>query len=1252
MDFSTIADPNHLTPSITTVTTTPFPLLKAVNNEEKSGILQSLEEYPSDNVFVTAKVCSELMEHTRPVTRFDAGEELVLLTDSTGQPMVFSIGTDKHLYLLIHVDGARQGWQQFDITPPGQDLGVTAFDVFEARNGMLYIAAAQEQHDETTIMFHGSFPKPLVSFDEESRILLGAPTEFNWTSITNNLTPQKVTSVICGPPGILASTTSTFSLFVGTAKHGANAGAYHSINTDPAEPKPWTAEAGPEVTDEVQSLKSALISGQAGKAESAYVYLYQTTQGFGCSLRRTDPATGQRGPFSRFATGVLGQPRAICTSLNPFGFTDVLIGGDDGVCFYDYRNLSGSPVGHFLQGVKVKQVVCSERKLNDKQTSLSIFVVSDKDELFFVNGTRTTNPFKLEFPASALPLRRNVARVSTQFSRAKGTSEVLYTGNGQSELYHLSRDQATSLWSEAQVLVPHMDKVKTQQAFVTTLTLTDDKGQAVPAGYPVSFTSEPQLLIANDRSYQFDSRPTEVRTNSRGRITLVTLPDESYAAPTIFFSLPKHKEDPPKYAIYPAQRVMRQMARYKTADDLRNGKDANGNPWFTGNISDSNLQDAAGLMTQFPGMLNTVDSKAAAATLDKNDLTKIQDFELGIEKAENKAQKVKKTSGNWFVDAISISASFVGDVLEFVKWGFQSTLRLAFVVVGPVLKFLIKHGDEAFAVTINSVTNLLGTVNGLIKDLTGVDIGKMFGWGFDVAKIKQTQVYLQKFCIETKNHSLMFLDQNRSTLTQGIGKVRSKVEPIIKDTRPPAEVPDPERPGSSFLQVLLDNPITEFLLKFNPLSWLLEVIGEEFGDMVKFPNLGESLMKIHGDIMSLLRDEMLNISRLVQDLVAKVKTVWNDRTQAPKVALEFVQNAFWTIFDGVARCLTAIYDIFTHQLEGMFELVMGTWKIPFITTLFEQVAKQPFSLMNLVSFGMASYLNIAFQVTNKKMPFEVLPDPMSFFDGMTRERMDMKGIFGLGKDDDELEKYGAPEGVIKAETNMSAETKAALKIYYAVQHTISIIIGVTRLAACGTELLYPPVPDLDICPPDPLNHEPKVHDPRHTIVMICDVGLIISRLVGTIYYVCSYNDPLLQPYLEGGARGCMHTIPLVIDVVGAVVLVVGKQPISGEISNTLHCLGIISNEICSITTGESNWGYSIAEIIGSIFGIGSQWCPDRTLGAGLLAVDGVLTVISLSLETIFHDSSSANIPGADHGKHHETNKKIESKGQEAVKKEL
>jgi hypothetical protein len=217
----------------------------------------------------------------------------------------------------------------------------------------------------------------------------------------------------------------------------------------------------------------------------------------------------------------------------------------------------------------------------------------------------------------------------------------------------------------------------------------------------------------------------------------------------------------------------------------------------------------------------------------------------------------------------------------------------------------------------------------------------------------------------------------------------------------------------------------EILMKFSPITWIAEVVNQELGDLIEFPKIGASLKNMSADITNLIADEAANIFRLVQDFSNKVTEVMKDRSAASKIAFEFVQNAFWTLWDGVWRCLVAIWDMLTHAMEGIFELAMGTWKIPFVTTLFTKIAKQPFSMVNVATFALAAILNISFQATTGKLPFETLPDPLSMFDGWTKDSVNLKPLFGLSQPDDDLAKFGVSAGSVKAENVKSKEAKVS-----------------------------------------------------------------------------------------------------------------------------------------------------------------------------------------------------------------------------------
>jgi hypothetical protein len=91
----TLASPYLVTPAIVTKTDVPFPEQYTAGNVDDPQFPPVLKTRPSSTSNVFVKVCAELVDYSRPVNIFDGTQEIVLLTDDSGQPVLFSIGTDK-----------------------------------------------------------------------------------------------------------------------------------------------------------------------------------------------------------------------------------------------------------------------------------------------------------------------------------------------------------------------------------------------------------------------------------------------------------------------------------------------------------------------------------------------------------------------------------------------------------------------------------------------------------------------------------------------------------------------------------------------------------------------------------------------------------------------------------------------------------------------------------------------------------------------------------------------------------------------------------------------------------------------------------------------------------------------------------------------------------------------------------------------------------------------------------------------------
>ena len=147
---------------------------------------------------------------------------------------------------------------------------------------------------------------------------------------------------------------------------------------------------------------------------------------------------------------------------NHFSDTDLLVASDGGLGFYNNRHIDEAPQ-LLLPGIAFKQVVSAEAVPNVKHltsTVLTIFAVSEHDELYFIEGIR---PFKtniVRFQTSAIPIRVGVERISPQYNKKVNTAELIYVGNGQDEIWHLWKDPTTFEWREDNVAVKSTGKIE------------------------------------------------------------------------------------------------------------------------------------------------------------------------------------------------------------------------------------------------------------------------------------------------------------------------------------------------------------------------------------------------------------------------------------------------------------------------------------------------------------------------------------------------------------------------------------------------------------------------------------------------------------------------------------------------------------------------------------------------------------------------------------------------------------------------
>jgi len=173
------------------------------------------------------------------------------------------------------------------------------------------------------------------------------------------------------------------------------------------------------------------------------------------------------------------------------------------------------------------------------------------------------------------------------------------------------------------------------------------------------------------------------------------------------------------------------------------------------------------------------------------------------------------------------------------------------------------------------------------------------------------------------------------------------LQPFIGDKSNPKVGPakDP-RAGlrNSPLAWLFDNPVLNLIIKLNPMSIIMEALGEaweeELGDDIKFPNFSNFTTKLREILTKTFENEAEIFFDLLGKLWDRVKDVANDFSKVLEVLKGAIQDIAYALFNAVRTAVRGIWDMMSEMMTLVVTFLDGEWKLPFITPLFKWFADQ------------------------------------------------------------------------------------------------------------------------------------------------------------------------------------------------------------------------------------------------------------------------------------------------------------------------
>ena len=365
------------------------------------------------------------------------------------------------------------------------------------------------------------------------------------------------------------------------------------------------------------------------------------------------------------------------------------------------------------------QVVCSElvSSVSTTATAITMFAISGRGELYFVEGQREWATGTITLKSSGLPIRANVTRVSCQYNAKLDSSELIYAGTGGNQVSHLLRDPVTKCWSDDEIRFPVPKAITRYRAFVTTLSAKSTTGRAL-GGFSIGVQSQSAIVLVNDHSYALSNSSTEMMLNNQGQLIIVAASVDSLAAPTYTFVVTydniSHVE-----TVYGGQRVMRILSQIKGDNAVSNAKTSTGADVFSSSDikgKEGDFKESAQFLGEFPSMVKAVSNESG-----ENDPG--QDVEFG-KGDQTTSTTVSAESSSFLTDV----TTFLGDALEWAKNAIKSAFKVVFKVHAKGLRLVLTIAGKVISFVVKAVGPLINAIGILLKEKLGIDLEKLFQW--------------------------------------------------------------------------------------------------------------------------------------------------------------------------------------------------------------------------------------------------------------------------------------------------------------------------------------------------------------------------------------------------------------------------------------------------------------------------------------------------------------------------------------------
>lgn len=915
---------------------------------------------------LTVTADSEVMQNYQSALPVAANQTLAAVEDSTGNPMVFSIGGDGHLYLLMADPGGPTGWKQLDLTASVSRWGLPAsFAVGQVPGGNITLAVAVSPPSGAPVIVVAG---PLSN---DARQTDWTRLADYWVAVGNPQPSATLQALYLGP----VDASGGYGLpLLAVGFSGGAPGTPNDYLFQPgvtATGVSWKGFPFPTPTDS-SVIQDYAMGAVSGLGTGVYI-LYENTLAQSQLVFQTLPDSYGR----HYARELTAPPGATCLEATASGgTTDLYVGGSSGVFLFSHTSqtdrASGVGIASSQDVPGIREGGLIVRQDSGSGGTAAIWALGGEDLMYFHGSA--TEPGGYSKP---VVFEAGVARVAAIRSQTKKANQLVFMKTdvrSNPSIVWMWQDPQSSLWQRD--LIPLQDTGNTQQfnCYTTTLTFTDPRAQARPGLEVKVSASGWTRVVINGVSHLLDQdTAVTATTDLTGNLTLIN-PISDLATPRFVVTAANPADFDGALLIEPAFKVYSRLKQVRSAGDIPDSVLAK----LPSGVTKDQVADAISrLMAYQPDpapqgaaivyQAGTPTAKLAVARPAISVPAAHKPWTLSFGAPRAKTLQLSVAGEVW--DGVT---NLAGDLWQFATSVIDQVVSITVDVIQDALTFVVNLVGKTVHIVIKTLEDVFKAISFILQKVAAVieDVIRWLGFLFNWKDMWDCHLVMANFVNSSLTYVVGRLDAEADVLKAGISAAFAQLKTSIHKLVLPDEVANADL-QSQQQAATQSNP--QASMNSAPANWTLYQVqhgGVSSGTADDTgPTPGNPLVQFFQDIVvptvEVLKTDIEKLFRDIGALFQGRPTV-ND-------FLVLVNDFIDTFLDAVEKLILGFIDFATDLLADLQALLTAALDIPFFSNLYRFVTKllgteEELTVVNVLSLAAAIPVTILYKlVTNREL---------------------------------------------------------------------------------------------------------------------------------------------------------------------------------------------------------------------------------------------------------------------------------------------